>query len=670
MNTIFTPIKEAADGLNHVVSVWGRSYTFGANGMPNSLISNGKELLAAPMRLVGIEEGEEIAWDTNYPDNESESFVQSRSEEAVTICGAMQSTRFVADMVFTIERDGAVKAECKLMPRGKTVAQVFSLAGFKPVAYKLDRLWLEIPLKAEALHLFSMLPNGKFIFADGTESEMKETSTGGAVPAKDASMPFKALLWLGNDNCGFGWSAENDRNWQPADPSKAIELVHDGDILVLRIHLLDSHPRDWTEPPEKGMYAYKPVTFAFGFMATPVKQFPKYPYADNTLHIDCFVKIKGNYIDFLAQNNRYDRLVEKGVKTLILHEKWNKSQNWSELSEFTEHQIRTIVSECHKRGIRVLTYFGYEISSMATAWSEISDDVAQTDKGEKRGGWYRVPFQRDYVVCYNSSYQQKFLDGVERLMDSCHTDGVYLDGTSTPRYCDNMAHGCGWRDWDGTLRGSYPISAIRHMFQKLSDIVHSRGGIINVHGYACMNFMAAPYIDVFWFGENLQFQYIKGNYADMPLDYFRAEYTGRNVGVPVEFLAYENRPKWNFENGVAVASIHGILPRPNDIEHPLDVMAPIWKIVNQFPIAQSTWHPYWENAAKVSDARIKVSYYRYVDVGGNVSLLAFCANTTHDDVEATVTFPEDLPNCKILNASKESDIKAFDGYGFKILFLS
>ena len=43
-------------------------------------------------------------------------------------------------------------------------------------------------------------------------------------------------------------------------------------------------------------------------------------------------------------------LKEKGVTTLILHEKWNKCQNWFELSEFTARQLRTIVDECHQRG--------------------------------------------------------------------------------------------------------------------------------------------------------------------------------------------------------------------------------------------------------------------------------------------------------------------------------
>jgi|GEM_PF-2684373 len=56
----------------------------------------------------------------------------------------------------------------KLMTRGKTVAQVFGIAEAKPTLFKLDRLWLGIPLRAEAMNLFHMHPNSALSLADGT----------------------------------------------------------------------------------------------------------------------------------------------------------------------------------------------------------------------------------------------------------------------------------------------------------------------------------------------------------------------------------------------------------------------------------------------------------------------------------------------------------------------
>ena len=56
----------------------------------------------------------------------------------------------------------------KLMTRARTVAQVFGIAEAKPTLFKLDRLWLEIPLRAEAMPLFHMHPNSALSLADGT----------------------------------------------------------------------------------------------------------------------------------------------------------------------------------------------------------------------------------------------------------------------------------------------------------------------------------------------------------------------------------------------------------------------------------------------------------------------------------------------------------------------
>ncbi|MBO4513034.1 MAG: hypothetical protein J5746_09715 [Victivallales bacterium] len=663
----FHPIEVSREGLQHKVRVWGREYTFAANSLPCSIVSQGQELLASPMRIVGIEDGVPMKWDENYPDNESECFIQSRSDEQVVLCGAMQTPRFIVDTAFTVSFDGAINASIKIMPCGMTVAQLYGLAAEDKLRYSLERLWLEIPLKKEVATFFNMYPNQIMRLEGGIELPKNEVSGGGRIPEKNAYLPFLPTLWLGNDDLGLGWCAESDQYWQPADKNRALEIAHTEDAVVLRCHLLDSHPRKWTDAPEDGQWRYTPVSFAFSLQATPVKQFPKQPYFHKALHLDCFVKVKGNYIDYLAQNKVYDLLVEKGVDTLVLHEKWNKTQNLAQLSEFTQLQLRTIVTECHRRGIKVLPYFGYEFSSLAKDWQDLEKYSAQLSNGKLTDGWYRVPYQRDYTVCYNSPYQELWLKGIEDIMDNFHVDGVYLDSSINLRLCANMEHGCGYKDADGTIHGTYPVAAVRRMFMRLYDIVHKRGGIINVHSQGCINCLAMPFIDSSWYGENMQFKYISGNYADMPLDYFRAQYCGRNIGIPVEFIAYEKLPAWSFENAVAMSCIHGILPRPNGIAHPLEVMSPIWNILEHFPVAQSEWHPYWNNDAR-TDRRARISYYKHVNVLGKAEYLIFCANTTHDAIE-NFTFQLDEPTseCHILNASAP-DEKTLEGYGYKIIY--
>ena len=72
----FLPIEVTKEDLSYRVKTVGREYLFSASSLPSSVTSLGKELLASPMRLVGVEDGSEIVWDTNYHENESESFIQ------------------------------------------------------------------------------------------------------------------------------------------------------------------------------------------------------------------------------------------------------------------------------------------------------------------------------------------------------------------------------------------------------------------------------------------------------------------------------------------------------------------------------------------------------------------------------------------------------------------
>ena len=182
-------------------------------------------------------------------------------------------------------------------------------------------------------------------------------------------------------------------------------------------------------------------------------------------------------------------------------------------------------------------------------------------------------------------------------------------------------------------------------------------GHINVHFYGVVNFTVLPYIDQVWCGETLQSELMQGKTECLNLDFFRTEYIGRNMGVPTEFLAYERRPLWKFEDALSCAILHGILPRPNDIEYPLELMSKVWKIFEGFPIASSQWMPYWENNAVASESSVKISYYRYETLIGDTQLLAFIVNTSGAEIPSvTVSFEE--------SASRATDLLKKENCGF------
>ena len=218
----------------------------------------------------------------------------------------------------------------------------------------------------------------------------------------------------------------------------------------------------------------------------------------------------------------------------------------------TERQTKKIVEECHKRGIRVVPYFGYEMSSLNPLWSEYSEevlDVGTTDL-RKKGGWYRVPHQRDYIVCYNSKWGDMFYEGVTKLIEKMDFDGVYLDGTIAPRPCCNQSHGCGYHDEKGELHVTYPFKGAREMIKKIYKFVESRGGIVNTHLSSCMNAAALGFSHLVLNGEDIQRTIQEKGMDSVPLDYFIAEYTGRNIGTPNELLCYEFEGVWSYKDSL------------------------------------------------------------------------------------------------------------------------
>ncbi len=638
----FTPIAvEEENGISArlVMSI----VRFGGDGLPESIVADGEELLAGPCRMVGTEDGEPMIWETR------DRFIAERSEEKLTVCGTVQSGQFIVNTCFRLEFDGCMTVDVKLMPRGRTVAQVFGVDQKKQPGYRVGNLILEIPLKkAELYHIY---PNCE-ILGDGDKVAVPQsvTSCSGQLPGVRCWLPHRPFLWLGDEHRGLCIFSESDENWQPSDSRRAIEILETENTCLVRIHLLDGHPRAWGEVPagESADYYYKPVCFSLGLEPTPIKPYPKRPYLQNALHIDCFRKIEGDYMEYLAGDfggmNGYDRMKALGVTTLFLHEKWNKLQNYPRLTEPTARQAATIVAECHKRGIKVIPYFGYELSSLAPVFGPDHKEMLVEDaNGRNQGGWWRVPPQRAYTVCCNSSYRELLVSGLKELVEQYHFDGIYLDSTLNVCACTNARHGCGYVDSDGIRRPTYPILAVRNMVREIYERIEPLGGIVNYHAFACVNIPAMGFTHLGWNGENIQYKLLKEGASSLPLDYFRAEYIGRNFGVPQEMLAYENRPKWTFEQATAFAIIHGLLPRPNSIEEPLEFMSHIWPIFDGFPFENARWVPYWENGELTTgDEDIKCSFYAAGNLSGGEQKLVLVGNTAAEPRKVKLSQPAKL----------------------------
>ena len=653
----WTPVKAEDNGNKCTFDVWGRRYTVDATPFFSSIISQGQELLNGPMRIVSCENGEASVW------SDCEVFLMDGNDaESATVVSTMCSNAFYINTSMTVEFDGCVKAELKIMPRGHTVKQVFFGAGEMP-KFHLDSLWLEIPLKKSSARFFQMYPKNEIRFSDGTVKPNNGFATGGDVFHGTTYFPFETQLFLCNDNVGLGCLFESAENWQPKDKTSFCECIETEDEVLLRFHMLDSHPRQWVEKGTADVHLFRPICFDIGFQVTPFKEYPADPYTEHNVHIDCFKKLDEDYETFLSKSfvkddgtdtgeTGFDRLKRLGVNTLYIHEKWNTCQNSPWLTKKAASRLKFIIDECHKRNIKLIPYFGYEMSALSPEWeTRIAEAGCNRTDGKVGGMWNRVPYQRDGKVCCKSSWTDTFPEGVAYLMDTFGFDGIYIDGTVTPWACANESHGCGYRDENGELQPTYPLWACREMMKRLYQVVDSRGGTINCHTAGCYNLAGISLSHSIWEGEVTQFMMIKGNETHMPEGIFRGQFSGRLLGMPLFMLCYANPPVWTFEHSNAFSLLLGTIPKAVDMDLPLEGSAKLWEILDKFPIAKSTWHPYWENDSRVtsSNENVKVSYYEYNDVVDKSQLLVFASNTVIDNIEnwsisANGTITELLPN--------------------------
>ena len=610
----WTPV-EAKDG---VVSVWGREYAFASNALLVAVRSGGLDLLAGPMRIVGADSnGNEVVW------KKGGSWVQERDEESVTVCAWQGADGLAADVAMRIEFDGMAKVSLALVP------------GPDANTANLSKVWLEIPFRPECATLFNYSP------ASWTKLE----NVGGV--KGPMAWPFRCSVWLGNEKAGLCWFCESDENLHPTDAQRVIEVLPAEKETLLRIRLADRTIK-------------LPSTWVFGLQATPTKPFPKDFNKSHTVHapqMGAGILFKRPEVWWTAQRafpdgkneETLDAAARSGVKTVVFHEDWIPVQN----NPTPRPDFKAIVDGCHRRGMKVLVYQGFELSPLDPLWGDHHEEwLAKTADGKFVSDWYREPGQRDYRLCYNNGSAAAWLERAKRAYVELEIDGFYLDGTVMPRACANARHGCGWTDDNGGRHVTYPFFAVRKMMRELYGFVESRGGRIDAHqsGYVCPATLA--FVHSYWDGEQLACsnQDIK---RTLDIDAFRAEFMGRNHGVPCEFLAYE-KPGWSYDDALAITLLHDVMVRPCGFVS-VPRIAPVWKVLEGFGTSDAEWQPYWENPIAVYPESVKASVYRK----RGESLIVVSNVSPESTAKAVVTLPDGATHARDELAGR--DVTVYDG---------
>ncbi|MBQ4154579.1 MAG: hypothetical protein IJE01_05225 [Clostridia bacterium] len=673
------PIMEK-QGNKIIIKSPCREYTFENSILPISVVSKGKEILSAPFRIVCSANGEEEIFEP------AQTFTVNYKEDACSIAATMQSKVLFVNTNVSVEEDGCAFVDMGIMPRGLTVPEMFGVVPRVFHKRVINHLWLEVPFKKECASLYQVPAMthlyGDIPYRDTSKGEPWQISWSGATPKDGFTSEFTSQILLANEEVGMGLIFYNNQDWNYADETKAFEVIENGDEYVLRIHLLDGVPKKWEEKANTdGSMWLNPIQFRFAFCAIPYRELEPAPFKQKPFHVDCFKKLDNDYEDFFtapvvegSDEIGFDRLKRLGVNVLYIHEKWNDMQNSPILTDKTRARAKLIVEECHKRGIKVIPYFGYEISSLSPLYGKYGEAFMQknTPNDNCGGAWNRWPGQRALRVCLNSGWADIFIEGVKKVVEEFNFDGIYLDTTMWPKPCANILHGCGYTDTEGNVHPTYSHDGIRKVFRELYKFVKARGGIMNNHGSGVMNLVALNYCTSVWEGESFQGPLLHGKLTKMPEGHLRMMFSSEHYGMPVYSLCYSNDPVWTYGNAIATQLLHNSMPKPVDIGAPLEETSKVWRIYDSFPIAESKWCPYYtDNGVKTSDERVKVSYYE----AGNelLAVVSGCEANINSDV--VVDFAS-LGACEIIDADsgetlgKNSFTRHFDGFEYILVKVS
>lgn len=595
----WTPVKAECSDKKFSAEVWGRRYEFDGSPLPTEVVTQNQSILDAPISLTPIFGEEKGEWE------DFSSMLYSADDEKAVFVTSQTSHNVILDTAVSVEYDGFVKVDLKLM-------SYWSFS--KKEKPTLTGLYMDIPVKKEYAALMHYWPNDR-------QSIIPAGNIMNSGKTHDMSFPFKPYVSLGSNEVGLGvFFGESAKNFLLNDEDKCIEIKDMGEYVNIRLNILDAMPTNWNGRKDRWISTLKPLTYTFGFHATPVKPMRT---GDDTYKIYHLGRRAFMEKDGKINRELIDKLVETDVKWLILHEDWTAIQNYGfpQNVEFTKDFIK----ECHKHNIKVMVYFGYEYSTLVPNWSDNADKyLIKTTDNQFCGGWQRLPHQRAFMVCYRGGYSAEMISRVEYVMDELGVDGIYTDGTYVPWECANTAHGCGYTDDNGKLHTSFPVLAVREHVKKLYEAVHSRGGIIDTHQSSCCIMPTLAFCDSYYDGENIQGMLSKKDMSFLDLDAFRAEYMGYNFGIPANFIAYtkEDRPMSTL---YALSLLHNVHCRPGGLHlgflQDIDYNSKIWKIFDKYALNSAPWHPYWNNELVSAEGDAHVSVYEAKE-----GLVAVCAD--------------------------------------------
>lgn len=289
-----------------------------------------------------------------------------------------------------------------------------------------------------------------------------------------------------------------------------------------------------------------------------------------------------------------DRAADLGVKQMTFA--W---PNWAtvhaDLFPSDPEGLKRLVDKAHQLGMKFVLYVSCELSDKSPLWDYYQDDwVLQPRPYPSRDGT-----ESSYRVCTMGSYPEWFFHHLGKLMDEYDVDGFFIDG-GPGGPCQNADHGCGYVREDGKRAPTVDVWAARQFMLRMYRLIHSRkpDGVLDLHKSSQWSPWHSILADSGVDGEQLM-PLRPGDRPPLemlPLEVFRAQMTGRQFGLPLDFLAYDGAP-FKPEQAITYALVHGVSWRPWVAINQLEVAGKYWGILDDLKVTRQQFVPYWDAGA-------------------------------------------------------------------------
>ena len=535
------------------LGVWGRQMEIGPAGIPARVSTQGREILAAPGRLVAtLADGRQV---TAEGVKTKTSFDQDHRKIV-----AVESTLGEIGVTSEVraEFDGMYKVTMTLTPKGPTAVKDLKLV--LPYAEAMGEYIHACTAEIRSGYWYGYTPQGEGRVWDGRILGDRSMQVGTFIP----------YIWLGSTKGGLCWFADSDEGWMPDDDVPAVEIQRNKPGQVdLVFNLVGA---------EATLEAPRTITFAL--QASPVKVMPPRWREENWWTADTF-----------RQYAHEQNLIFASTPFVV--------------RDYVE-QSKAIVEAQHKAGRPAVPYFIHS----ALLPTHLIPELATFEEAWRS----RLSAYGSKALVYEKPLTDYMIHNWSTWAEECGIDGYYSDNIA-PMQCDKLDAGRGYRLPDGRIQPAFQMFGTREYFlrSRAAFLEQRPKSMIVLH---MTNNMIIPWIgaaDLAYDGEHhVIYPEMKKDFMDFwSLERMRVDYPGQ-WGVPVDFM-HEYQGQWPAADlyrakraYFATVMLHDALPYGNNNGHAGNLIAQR----KAFGIGEDDvrFLPYWdETGLKAAGDDIKLA---------------------------------------------------------------